>query len=173
MSLTRADAALAAAGDELWLAVSELAVTVHEDRPAASDLAVVDDLAERVSELQGTAHQIRELCRSGQVLQMPARLDAIAALADAAETYYWHALRSHDPVAKLRAASRGRGDEWLAWRRSVEDAVRRCEPPLGELAGALRVAWHEVGALLSLGMVGTNATFDFNAQSTDNPRRPS
>lgn len=173
MSLTRADAALTAAADELWLAVSELAVTTQEDRPAASDLAVVDDLAERVSELQGTAHQIRELCRSGPIVQMPARLDAIAALADSAETYYWHALRSHEPVSQLRAASRGRGDEWLAWRRSVEDAVRRCEAPLSELAGALRVAWHEVGALLSLGIVGTNPILDITAQSIDNPRRPS
>jgi hypothetical protein len=152
MSLAEAEREIAATLDELWFVVCELVVTVHEDRPVGSDLAVVDDLAERVSELQGGVNEARELAQRVDPVTRPQQLDGIASVLARTETYFWRELRAHTPVAHLRAAARSRGPEWQAWRRSVEEATSRCEEPLENAGKAVRHAWHEVGELVSLGV---------------------
>jgi len=64
MTLLGAEQALTEAVEQLWQAVGELALTVYEDRPAGADLAVVDDLGEQVSELQGEVAAARLLRRA-------------------------------------------------------------------------------------------------------------
>jgi len=136
--------------DELWFAVCELVVTVHEDRPAGSDLAVVDDLAERVSELQADVHAARRAAAEPSST-VPQGFDAIGIHLARAGTRYWRDFRAHAPVAHLRAAARSRGVEWQAWRGSVEEAVERIESPLAGATAELRAGWHEVAELLRLG----------------------
>jgi len=152
MSLADAETEVTAALDELWYVVCELVVTVQEDRPAGSDLAVVDDLVERVSELQAGVNEARELAQRATAVTLPQQLDPIAAALARADTYFWRELRAHTPVAHLRAAARPRGAEWQAWRRSVEEGMSRCEAPLDKAGSAVRHAWHEVGELVSLGV---------------------
>ncbi len=150
MSLVAAAATLSRAVDDLWYAVCELVVTVHEDRPVGSDLAVVDDLVERVSELQGLADDARRTASAHG--QLARALDQVGVVLARADVYYWRELRSHAPVSHLRSAARSRGPEWQAWRRSVEDAVARCEGPLETALSAVREGWHEVSELVALGI---------------------
>jgi hypothetical protein len=142
MTLSAAAARLTRSVDELWHAVAELALTVHEDRPAGTDLAVVDELAEQVSELQGDVAAVRDLLRPGEPL-VPA-LPGIAAHLDVAERRYWRDVRGYAAVAELRAAGRRHGGGLPAWRGAVEASALRCEVPFAVTATALNACWQEI-----------------------------
>jgi hypothetical protein len=142
MTLPAAHARLAAAVEDLWQAVSELALTVHEDRPDASDLVAVDDLAERVSELQGEVAAARALLGDGDPI-VP-RMPDVAAHLQAAQLRYWRDLRSFPAVSPLRQAARRRGGELPAWVGSVEAGAARCEAPFAGADAALTACWQEI-----------------------------
>jgi hypothetical protein len=155
MSLTTALDDMRSATAALGGAVAELAMTVLEDRPAASDTAVVDNLGELVSELQGSVVEAQsELALVTDVRQLPVRLPHIDRAVAACSTRYWRDLRAHAPLARLRATARSRGIEWRTWQRSVEQSQLRCEPYVDRADAAVRSAWGEVGELLSLYIPG-------------------
>lgn len=142
MTVPTIHAQLAGAADDLWQAVAELALTVHEDRPAGSDLAAVDDLAERVSELQADVAAARDMLRDGD--PMVPRLAHFAAHLDAAHLRYWRDLRSFSAVSALRGAARRRGGELPAWQGSVEVGAARCEQPFAVAVATLNAWWQEL-----------------------------
>jgi hypothetical protein len=142
MTLPAVHAQLAAAVEGLWEAVSELALIVHEDRPSYADLAAVDDLGERVSELQGEVAASRALLRDGDLL-VP-RLPGVAAHLDAALLHYWRDLRSYPPVSALRQAVRRQGGELPSWEATVEASAARCEEPFAVIAATLNLCWQEI-----------------------------
>jgi hypothetical protein len=142
MTLPATHAHLTVAVEGLWQAVSELALIVHEDRPTATDLAAVDDLAERVSELQGDVAEARALLSNDGAF-VPS-LPRFAAHLDAAQLRYWRDLRSFPAVSALRQAARRQGGELLAWWGSVEASAARCEEPFAATASALNACWQEI-----------------------------
>jgi hypothetical protein len=146
MTLSAAATRLSLALENLWLSVSELALTVQEDRPAASDLAAVDDLAERVSEFQAELSSARTLLAGddGDDGDLMLALPRIAAHLDAFNLRYWRDLRSLTALTALRQAARRRGGELPAWQRIVEAGADRCEKPLADATGALNVCWQEI-----------------------------
>jgi hypothetical protein len=104
-----------------------------------------------VSELQASVIETgTQLLRVTDVRQLPTRLTLIDRAVAASITRYWRDLRSHEPVAELRAAARSRGVEWRTWQSSVEKSQLRCEADIDRSAAAVRAAWQEVGELLSL-----------------------
>lgn len=132
-------------------AVTELATIAHEDRPAGSDVAAVDQYVELVTEFQAAvvtaAAELAGLDGAYAVAQRMPRVDD--ALAHA-QLRYWRDLRSHDVVGTMRRAARRGGPDWRAWQGTVEQSQRRCEPPLlDSLAGARRV-WLELAELVPL-----------------------
>jgi hypothetical protein len=142
MTVPSIQAQLVGAADHLWQSVSELAITVHEDRPVASDLAAVDDLAERVSELQADVAAARGLLRDDDPV-MP-RLAELAAHLYAAHLRYWRDLRSFSAVSALRGAARRRGGELPGWQNSVEAGAARCEEPFAVVISTLNAWWQEI-----------------------------
>jgi hypothetical protein len=142
MTLPAVHAQLTVAIEGLWQAVSELALIVHEDRPGDADLAAVDDLGERVSELQGEVAAARALLRDGDLL-VP-RLPRFAAHLDTALLHYWRDLRSYPVVSALRQAARRQGGELPAWEGSVEASAARCEEPFAVIAATLNACWQEI-----------------------------
>jgi hypothetical protein len=142
MTLPAAVDGLAASIEDLWQSVSELVLTVHEDRPADSDLAAVDELSERVSELQGDVAAARTLVRAADPL-VPV-LPRVAALLDGAGRRYWRDVRGYSAVAALRGAARRRGGDLPAWRGAVEAGALRCEHPFAATATALNACWQEI-----------------------------
>jgi hypothetical protein len=142
MTLPAVHAQLIVAVEGLWQAVSELALIVHEDRPGHADLAAVDDLGERVSELQGEVAAARVLVRDGDLLV--ARLPQVAAHLDAALLRYWRDLRSYSAVWALRQAAHRQGGELPAWEATVQASAARCEEPFAAIAATLNTCWQEI-----------------------------
>jgi hypothetical protein len=129
---------------------TELVIPVHEDRPSSSQVAIVDHLAEVVSELQADAvlatERLRQLTDPRQLADRLAYVDeALAACADT----YWRELRAFARISELRRTAATRGVEWRTWQRSLELSLLRCEGPVLRATGAVRSAWQEVGELLA------------------------
>ena len=135
---------------DLASAVAELVMITYEDRPTGSELAVVDRLAETVSEVQSSAvlagQRVAEI-RDPRTL--PLHLDAIDAAIAAAAITYWRDLRSFDAVHDLRRAAAKQGIEWRTWVQSIELSLVRCEPPVLAASATVAAAWREVGELLT------------------------
>jgi hypothetical protein len=142
MTLSAVHAQLTVAVEDLWQAVSELVLIAHEDRPGDADLAAVDDLGERVSELQGEVAAARTVLRDGDLL-VPG-LPQFAAHLDAALLRYWRDLRSYPAVSALRQAVGRRGAELVAWEGIVEASATRCEQPFAVVAATLNACWQEI-----------------------------
>jgi len=137
---------LAEAATRLWEAVMELAVTVFEDHPADTNLVMIDDLMERVSELQGACDAIRR----GVDRPDSGRADVLAVVdeaADAAVIAYWRDLRSYRPIFELRRAARMRSPEWRGWATGVEQALEHCAQPIDDMRAAIRAAWQALSLL--------------------------
>jgi len=151
MSLSTAVQTLRTSVADLNAAVSELVMIVHEDRPTGSDLAMVDHLAEVVSELQaGVVAASSTLAALTDPRQLPERLPLIDRELDSASVRYWRDLRGYEPTVELRRSARGRGGEWRTWPGSVQASVMQCEEPLVAASSAVRAAWREIGELLTL-----------------------
>ena len=132
-------------------ATFELVMTVHEDRPLRSEVAVMDHVAEVVSEFQASVVVAgAALDATAQERGLTEQLPVVdGAIAEASERY-WGQLRAHAPVAELRRAARGGTAEWRRWQGSLEQSLQRCEEPLTRSSASVRSAWREVGALLGL-----------------------
>lgn len=143
MTVQGAVGRLAAAVEELWAAVCELMLTVAEDQPRGEGLAVSDQLVETVSELQGDVAAARTGLAGAQAVVV-AGLPQVAVHLHRVSSRYWRDVRGHEPVAQLRAATRQRGGEWTAWRRSVEQSAARLADPLESVADALDAGWQEL-----------------------------
>lgn len=138
----------------LWEAVTELAVTVLEDQPADARTALVDDLADTVSDLQGDVHHALDRLRGSRSrLALAELLPDIGCTVDRARTRYWRDLRGYRPVAALRGAALAHGSDWRAWQRSVERAQGRIEEPLVRVDSALQAGVAEVSQLVALGLL--------------------
>lgn len=141
MTLQDARTRLAVAVEDLWDAVGELVLITVEDQPGEGSLAAADALVEQVSELQGEVAAARQALADaeGTGAWLPRSADAI----DAASWRYWQRIRAHEPVSRLRIATRRRGDPWPAWQRTTEQSAQRCEEALASVAHAVRACWIE------------------------------
>jgi hypothetical protein len=157
-------------------AAFELVMTVHEDRPLRSEVAVMDHVAEVVSEFQAAvveAGDRLEAATRERLLteELPAVDQAVATAAE----HYWRQLRAYAPVAELRRAARGGTAEWRRWQGSLEQSLLRCEEPLDQTAASVRSAWREVGELLGLYLpppAESRAPESAETVSTSHPARP-
>jgi hypothetical protein len=132
-------------------AVTELVMIAHEDRPAGSDVAAVDQYAELVSELQS---EVVAADRHLVGLEGPTALSQRMPLVDAAlaatALRYWRDLRSYAAIAAMRQVARRGGPDWRAWQGSVEQSQQRCEQPLLDSLERARQVWLELAELVPL-----------------------
>jgi hypothetical protein len=135
---------LIAAVDDLWAAVGELVLITLEDAPSPSDLAVVDDLVDTVSGLQGDVAACRDLLAPACQALPAATLAELQHQLAGASLRYWRGIRAYEPAAHLRSAVRRRGGEWAAWLRSVHESSARCEAPLRAAESVCHSAWAEL-----------------------------
>jgi hypothetical protein len=154
------------------MTVSELALTVLDDRPVDADLAVLDAFAEQVSELQGAVAGARELLVADE---SPVRrsLAEVAAHLEAAEAVYWAELRSFERMSEVRRAARRCGPEAVAWRGGVDASLQRCLAPLALTREAMLAAWAEVDRQLDLLTRTMSPAAADRPQPAPNHRRPS
>jgi hypothetical protein len=130
-------------------AVTELVMIVHEDRPAKSEIAIVDHLAETVSELQADAVLASQRAEAIEDHRhLAGRLWTVDEAIGSCVATYWRDLRSFTPIRELRRTAYSRDLEWRTWQRSLELSMLRCEAPLEHATQAVRAAWQEVGERL-------------------------
>lgn len=127
---------------DLWQAVTELTVIAFEDRPHDLDLIAVDELCDRVSDLQGQVHALQGACAGHD--DPGESLPAIGELLEQAGTTYWRELRCGRPLAELTVTGRRRNDEFTAWAQSLGACLQHCEEPLLQATAAWRLAWPEL-----------------------------
>lgn len=131
-------------------AVSELVMIAHEDRPVGSEVAIVDHLAETVSELQSAAVlAARHVAEIGGPRALPNHLPDVDEAVAGCSTTYWRDLRSYAVLHDLRRTASRRGVEWRTWQQSIELSLLRCEAPVLQATRSVRSAWQEVGELLT------------------------
>ena len=134
---------------EVWSAIAELMLIAVEDGPDPAGLAAAEDLAEQVSEVQGSLASATELLDEGPEA-LVRHIASVSRHLDEARTRYWRRLRSHASGDTVRrSAARRPGSGGAAWCRTVEDSSRRCEEPLDAVAEALHACWHEFSQLAS------------------------
>lgn len=133
---------LTVAVDQLWAAVTELAVIVLEDQPEPGGLAAADVLGEQVSELQGEIAALKDALAEPWA-EVISSLPVIGLHTQAVQARYWRQLRSHEARTQLTGAVRRAGGQWPAWQRSVATTATRCESPLELTVCALQVCWQE------------------------------
>jgi hypothetical protein len=151
----RAD--LSTATSELWTAVCELVLIALEDTPSPSDLAVVDDLVDTVSGLQGDVAACRDLLAPAAPVLSVTMLAELQHQLAVAALRYWRGIRAYESAAQLRSAVRRRGGEWGAWLGSVHESAARCEAPLRAVESACHLAWAELSETGS-GLPATDPT---------------
>jgi hypothetical protein len=144
MTRQRAHAELVSAVDDLWAAVCELVLIALEDAPRPADLAVVDDLVDSVSGMQGDVAAWRDLLGRGSSPLTAVALAQLQHQLAGTTTRYWQSIRGYEPVAELRRAARSRNGEWTAWVASVQRSAARCEAPLWATQTACHAIWNEL-----------------------------
>ena len=122
---------------DLWRAVTVLTVIALEDRPPSVDLIAVDDLCDRICDLQGLVHQLRE---AGRSVDPVGSLEATGELLDQVACTYWRDLRAGRAFLELTLGDRRRSEELDAWSHCLDVALTECEEPLLQAAGASRRA---------------------------------
>jgi hypothetical protein len=146
--------------------VSDLRVTVTEDRPTRGAVVLVDQLDNVVTDLSSALEEAD--ARAVQALQMSepsGSLDAVRtalrdihALLNRFTVQYIGELASHDQIARLLEMGRERGREWREWSREVKTAIERCAMPMKATAGASLECWSELAERLARHSVSVQAT---------------
>jgi len=165
-ALTQLDGALV----ELWCAVGELIIIVVEsqpqpakkaaglelvdlrsilrvDRPRPVGLAVVDDMAALVSDIQGDVAAARTYLAADAAHELP-RLSSINERVQAVNLRYWHKLRTFDAIAQLKASTRRAEPEWVTFEKTLVASIIRCQAPLENVVVAMHDCWQEVEQLI-------------------------
>jgi hypothetical protein len=142
MTLQNSAACLQRAVASLWDAVSELALICFEDQPDSAGLAGVDDLSERISELQADVAAARELCARPDrpLADWLAPSDQHLRRADLA---FWRDLQAAVPLNRLQVITRRAGGQWPAWLRSIRQSAERVKEPLNDVTAALNACWQD------------------------------
>lgn len=149
--------------------VGELRLAVSEDRPYEPDVALVDRVEDRVTDLQGAVEEALAalapvLAARGRpsepmgVDQAGEALVSCQAALEGARVTYWRDLVSYDALSLLLAFGREQGGEWQAWSASVKESIDRCQAPLAAVAAALEQSWREVAERAGLAGVQVRTT---------------
>ncbi|MDQ1718193.1 MAG: hypothetical protein QOF88_6806 [Mycobacterium sp.] len=172
MSMSTALAELRSANITLQQSIAELVITMHEDGPQESDLAVVDNARECALEVQAAAAEAGAVIGAiAEARGLPAAMPHVSGAISQCTLRYWRDVRGYKPVSQLRATARGRGMEWRTWQRSVEQSALRCEAELQRSTDSVHAAWQEISELLALYLPGPPA--DEGRQSPETLARAS
>jgi hypothetical protein len=136
---------------QLREALSELRVTVMEDCPLDSEVALVDHFADSVTDLLGLVEEALEAIGSAALVQGPsgrAGATRAALLLTHRRMHrllqdYRNKLAAYDHIYSLGQLGRERGGEWRSWCNVVKEAIERCATPLDAVHAAIRDCWEQ------------------------------
>jgi hypothetical protein len=130
-------------------ALSDLRVTIMEDRPLNDEVALVDHFENSVTDLLGLAEEALEAIGTAAGARDPlgcvqstrnSLLLAHRRLHRLAQNYR-NNLAAYDEIYSLRQLARERGGEWRSWCSVVKEAIERCAGPLDTVQEAIQDCW--------------------------------
>jgi hypothetical protein len=153
---------LAALGED----VSQLHVTVTEDKPVRVAAVLIDHLDNLLTDLSGDLEEAGvRVAAAIRVSQHDGPLDAVrSALRDTHELLhriterYGGELASHTQISRLLTMSRDRGRECREWTLEVKTGIERCQPHVQALPRATMECWSELADRLARNSVSVRAT---------------
>jgi hypothetical protein len=164
MGLELASQHLQAALKRLRDALADLRVTIAEDCPASSEVALVDQFENSAIDLMGLVEEALEAVgRDARTVHPSGRATAVRdslLLAhqrlNQVEREYRNKLAAYDSIYSLRRLGRERGGEWRSWGGAVKEAIERCAAPLDAAHDSVRECWEEGtdGGLVFNGPIG-------------------
>jgi hypothetical protein len=132
--------------------VSELRMTVIEDRPLRDVVKLVDHIGDTVEDLLGGAQEMREAATEAQcAVQHPMDAEQARRALIACHTKFNHCairffsdLANYETVDEVLSLGRARGGEWQAWANLVKETLKQCQQTLFAVNEALLECWQGV-----------------------------
>jgi hypothetical protein len=152
MALERVFHDLRAALRRLGDALLGLRLTVREDKPLRGDTVLSDCYGDAADDLLGWLQEALQATAEGcpgggQPLDFHRARRALTACHEGCQRLaqrFAAELVCYQRIADLRLLGRTRRGEWRAWAASVEEALDRCQQPLGEVNQTLFRCWQEL-----------------------------
>jgi hypothetical protein len=136
---------------QLHEAFQALRVTTVEDQPLSGDVLLVERCADAAEDLfgwttEGLTAAVESQDAVGATLDLNRARRALATSQERSSrlTDEFLEFTSFERLTDLIRLGRKRRGEWLAWVKSVIDAVGRCWHPMRELREALIQCWKEL-----------------------------
>jgi hypothetical protein len=155
-------------------ALADLRVTIAEDCPVSSEVALVDQFENSAIDLMGLVEEaLGAIGRDARTIHPFGRAAAVRdslLLAhrrlNQVEREYRNKLVAYDSICSLRRLGRERGGEWRSWGSAVKEAIEHCAAPLDNAHDGIRECWEEGtdGGLVFNGPMAHSYT---KAESTD------
>jgi hypothetical protein len=136
--------------------LSELQITVTEDKPLHGIVKLVDKLGESVEDTLGDAEESLSAAVEGrqvvsQTMNWSCNRRALTALtacqtgANQLQQRFFSEMVCYSTIDDIVGLGRKRGGEWQAWADLVRQSLDRCQRQLFDTQQALFQCWQEVG----------------------------
>jgi hypothetical protein len=152
MGLEKTFRALSLALRRLNDRVSELRLTVVEDRPRKNDASLIDGFEYAVEDMLGWVREMRTSAKAAQQsVAHPLDLDrARRELSACQESFtrtervFFQNLVSWERMNDLTVFGNERRGEWRSWVLTVQCGVTHCRQPLEDVSAAIAACWEEI-----------------------------
>jgi hypothetical protein len=152
--------------EKLHGALLGLRLTTVEDKPLRDEAALADAFGDATEDLLGWVKEALDAAAEGhRACEKPVDLERAArALATCHEAHnrieqkLCSELMSYERISAISRIGRERRGEWLAWSKSVRQALDRCQTPLYNVSRALVLCWQEVAERIGMTSLSVQAT---------------
>lgn len=146
--------------------VSELRMTVVEDRPLRDVVKLVDHVGDTVEDLLGSAEEMREAAAEAQrAVEHPMDAERARRALTACHTKFNHCavrlfsdLANYETVDEVISLGRARGGEWQVWADLVKETLKQCQQALFAANEALLECWQAVAERAGMQSVTVQST---------------
>jgi hypothetical protein len=129
--------------------VSELRMTVVEDRPLKDVVKLIDHVGDTVEDLLCSAEEMREAASEAQsAVKHPIDAEQTRRALTACHTKFNHCaicffsdLANYETVDEVISLGRARGGEWQVWANLVKETLKQCQQTLFAVNEALLECW--------------------------------
>ncbi len=146
--------------------LSELRMTIVEDRPLKGVVRLVDHIGDSVDALFGSASEMQEaLIEAHRAIEPPVHAEqtrqalatCLAKTKDFATNFFFD-LASYETVIEIISLGTSKGGEWKAWADLVQETISRCQQTFFTVNFALCECWHALAERVETLAISVRAT---------------
>ncbi len=125
--------------------LSQLILTLVEDKPANGDFALADALAGAAHDLTGILDEALTAITDPNRVTDPSRtLMIVNERLNRFSQLFWSYFQSYERLAELNRVGLERDGQWRLWSHAVHQTIEGCRQPLYDAHAALLQCWQEV-----------------------------